>query len=211
MLKGVRNHLTGYVEDHNMNDFAFDKEFYTFHNYGFAENPTGGDVVVSRNRDSNAPLGEGVFNKVKRDKKKRKPAGDPTSTESYLGPWAPYERAEEIVEEESTTEERKVVQTETAATQKKPRVEKEQLDAEGCTSIFHGKELKDYLGRSYVDPPTELKNVPHDAFLPKKWVHTWSGHTKAVAAARLFPKYGHLLLSAGMDNKVKVSEWYCLV
>ncbi len=46
-------------------------------------------------------------------------------------------------------------------------------------------------------------------FLPKRWVHTWTGHTKAVSAARLFPKYGHLVLSAGMDNLVKVCSILC--
>lgn len=98
-------------------------------------------------------------------------------------------------------------------------------EAAGGTSIFHGKQLRDYQGRSYIDPPTDLKNVPHDAylhrichihlsglvmitfrFLPKKWLHTWSGHTKAVSTTRFFPKTGHLILSAGMDEKVKVGN-----
>jgi pre-mRNA-processing factor 17 len=48
-----------------------------------------------------------------------------------------------------------------------------------------------------TDPPSEC-------FLPKRCVHTWMGHTKAVSAIRLFPESGHLLLSASMDSRVKV-------
>ena len=39
---------------------------------------------------------------------------------------------------------------------------------------FHGKEEKDYLGRSWVIPPSDVKPVdnPH-CFLPKKCIHKW--------------------------------------
>ena len=39
---------------------------------------------------------------------------------------------------------------------------------------FHGKEEKDYLGRSWVIPPSDIKPVddPH-CFLPKKCIHKW--------------------------------------
>eukprot|EP01105_Mastigella_eilhardi_P008703 TRINITY_DN209_c0_g2_i1.p1 TRINITY_DN209_c0_g2~~TRINITY_DN209_c0_g2_i1.p1 ORF type:complete len:634 (-),score=210.78 TRINITY_DN209_c0_g2_i1:66-1886(-) len=72
------------------------------------------------------------------------------------------------------------------------------------SSVFHLKEARDYLGRSFVQPPSDLKPYPHKCFLPKRWIHTWSGHTKGVSCVRLFPTYGHLLLSAGLDNVVKI-------
>jgi pre-mRNA-processing factor 17 len=40
--------------------------------------------------------------------------------------------------------------------------------------------------------------------VPKRAVHTWGGHTKGVAAARLLPATGHLLLTAGLDGLAKV-------
>jgi len=83
--------------------------------------------------------------------------------------------------------------------------EKETIQAK---SIFHGTQIKDYQGRSFVDPPTDLKNVDHECWLPKKWIHTWTGHTKGVQAIRFFPTYGHLILSASFDTKVKLWDVY---
>ena len=51
-------------------------------------------------------------------------------------------------------------------------------------SMFHGKEEKDKLGRSWIEPPKEQRPEVEQAFLPKRWIHTWSGHTKGVNAIR---------------------------
>lgn len=53
-------------------------------------------------------------------------------------------------------------------------------------SHFHGKAEKDPVtGRSWLEPPKDLaKAATEYCYLPKKWVHTWSGHTKGVNAIR---------------------------
>lgn len=42
-------------------------------------------------------------------------------------------------------------------------------------------------GRSWLVPPRDKKKESDACFLPKRWIHTWSGHTKGVNAIRFFP------------------------
>jgi pre-mRNA-processing factor 17 len=76
------------------------------------------------------------------------------------------------------------------------------------TTQWHGKEAKDWQGKSWITAPKKSATSPDNCFLPKRWVHTWgadgSGHNKGVNCIRFFPKFGHLLLSAGLDSKIKV-------
>jgi WD40 repeat protein len=74
----------------------------------------------------------------------------------------------------------------------------------GERSVFHGKRLADYQGRTYIWPPTDVKPGEHKCYLPKKLMHTYVGHTKGVNRVRFFPTYGHILLSASMDTTIKI-------
>ena len=79
------------------------------------------------------------------------------------------------------------------------------------SSVFHGKSMHDYQGRTYMHPPlSEAPQLQHEAgaqecFIPKVCIHTWTGHTQGVSVLRLLPNTGHLLLSGSMDTKIKVS------
>lgn len=65
----------------------------------------------------------------------------------------------------------------------KEKAEKEAADPdkhkpEDSASFFHGKETVDATGKSWLQPPKGLKAENEFCYLPKRWIHTWSGHTK---------------------------------
>jgi hypothetical protein len=66
-----------------------------------------------------------------------------------------------------------------AEREEKAAAKKEGLEDAGkdATSFFHGKEAKDYQGRSWLEPAKDRKkDVPEAFFLPKKWVGAaWEG------------------------------------
>lgn len=76
---------------------------------------------------------------------------------------------------------------------------------------FLVKDAYDYQGRSFLHIPQDVgvnlksDEPPEKCFLPKKQIHTWTGHTKGVSAIRWFPRSAHLLLSCSMDCKIKVT------
>ena len=77
--------------------------------------------------------------------------------------------------------------------------------------MFTVKDAYDYQGRSFLHAPQDVgvnlrsEDPPEKCYLPKKHIHTWTGHNKGISAIRWFPQTAHLLLSCSMDNKIKVS------
>lgn len=84
------------------------------------------------------------------------------------------------------------------------------MDAINIEIFCSVKDAVDYQGRSYLHPPQDVgvnlkSDTPPDrCFLPKAHIHTWSGHSKGIAAIRWFPRTAHLFLSASMDCRIKV-------
>lgn len=131
------NHLTGYINYHTMNDFNFNKEYYNFNAYGFAQDPTdfsGNRLIgnLSKIEDPNIP--KSVFDNNKSTKECRKKLkmkrfkyGDPGSGE-FMGPWAIYE-GEEIFKNmsgELTEEQKDILKQIQEKKQKKLEEEKSQ-------------------------------------------------------------------------------------
>lgn len=167
------------------------------------------DAMVEQTQEDGSVVLVPAAKKAKKQKEQKE----------YIGPWAGWEgehigvvrpTEEEYEEQEEqggaplNKKQRKSVTKDTG-----PR---EVLFGEE-KSVFHGKELHDYLGRSYLHIPTDVDvnlqpSEPglQECFLPKKVIHTWSGHTKAVSKIQLFPTSGHLILSASMDTRIKVGS-----
>ncbi|KAH9836493.1 pre-mRNA splicing factor [Rhodofomes roseus] len=226
----TQNALAGHVEEQAMTEHAFRQQHLTHAILGYSANPS---------IDPNAPaiLGSleqaqvnnfatlGSLKAPKKDKKelkrKRKPKGDLEVIDgdgAYEGPWARWqgdepqglpfgdEAAEEGEVEEEEESEEEVVQLKKA----KPKRGAPGLES----SVFHGKSMYDYQGRTYMHPPiAEAPQLQSDAgaqetFIPKTCIHTWTGHTQGVSVVRLFPETGHLLLSGSMDTKIKLWDVY---
>ncbi|XP_014679169.1 PREDICTED: pre-mRNA-processing factor 17-like [Priapulus caudatus] len=213
-----KNILSGYVEPAHVNDFTFERERRTFTSYGYAIDPShdaslsstklvGNMVELEKNK------GATVFEcKMKRegDKRKKETARDPSDIDSYLGPWAKY--ADEKTTMKPTEEEQEELDEIVAKRQKKGKSGTEKSVEEKST--LHIKDALDYQGRSFLHAPQDVgvnlrsEDPPDKCYMPKKLVHTWSGHTRALSAIRWLPHTAHLLLSCGMDAKVKVWEVY---
>ncbi|CDU22147.1 probable CDC40-Pre-mRNA splicing factor important for catalytic step II [Sporisorium scitamineum] len=164
-------------------------------------------------------------------KKRNTTAGDPSVVEgegAYVGPWAKWAGddnvATQLLGEDASVgpsqAELTAAQAKSEAREKdKAQADKDRKKAQAEekvteTSIFHGKSMYDYQGRTYMHIPTDVDvNLSGEAgeqecFLPKSCIHTFRGHTKGISTLKLFPRSGHLLLSASLDTAVKLWDVY---
>lgn len=234
-----KNHTTGHVENYYLSAAKFDEQFYTFENFGHAQDPTinrGGNTInaegvrkVDFTKDAHGPNTKDAMEYKKNLRKKRKREGE-AGKEDFLGPWAFYEGEEDFriqkfaptkeqqKREENFENKRQLKLEEKQREESNINNENKDSDDEGedgkeeakdaavkSYTIFHGNVNADKEeGKSYLAPPSYLTPGEHSTFIPKKWVHTWAGHSKGVQAIKFFPKYGHFLLSASHDGRVKL-------
>ena len=201
---------------HPSSDFAFEEQYHTFNAFGFAADPSTLGAQQSAEAGPSLATRPGVVGDIDRWAEAR--GGSVFSSKNPLESRMEEQRKRLRLDESyapiphsepELTEEQKEAIAKRHAEAKKERQGKQEEEAAQAmeeTSVFHGKELKDYQGRSWLHPPAEYTRgeEEHECFIPKKWVHTWSGHTKGVAAIRWLPRTAHMLLSAGMDTKVKI-------
>jgi len=220
----LTHNFLGHVEEQIMSDHAFRAQHLSHAILGYSQNPSNdpsaqqfvGSLEAAKANGFNTVDVIRPSNASRRElKRKRKAKGDLEIVDgegAYVGPWGGWEGENEEpeglenyeeVEEEEESEAAKRADTRKASFTKRSVFGQE-------TSIFHGKSLADYQGRTYMYPP--LSVAPHlasetseqECFIPKTCVHTFTGHTAGVSVIRLLPKTGHLMLSGSMDKKIKV-------
>ncbi|RXK42436.1 pre-mRNA-processing factor 17 [Tremella mesenterica] len=222
------NSLAGHVEEQAMDHHSFMVQQRTYDVHGYALNPSAHSNDQASYVGSLNAAEQNQFDMIehirssrserREAKRKRANKGDAEVVDgegAYMGPWAQWEsekQVEPIVEEEAEEWREEKRKREEAA-----QVAKEKMAAaKEEKTIFHGKELHDYAGRTYMHIPTDLDvklnpsedTPPPNAYLPEKCIHTWTGHNKGISRVKLFPVSGHLLLSASMDTKIKLWDVY---
>ncbi|CAJ1370681.1 unnamed protein product [Effrenium voratum] len=213
--ESFNNHKMGRVEKAAMSKFAFDEQYLTFHNFGYAANPCrqipeGQEVLVSGEADHQP--GRGIWDKPRRGKRQRiegpdMEEGKANAESAKWGGFIDGDVVRKQLEVEVKAREEEVARK---AEEEKAVEGEERETKERVTSIFHGGKETDYAGRSWIDNKTHITKDVDDkqCFLPKKWVHTWTGHTMGVSKIKWFPKTAHLLLSAGMDGKIMIWDYH---
>jgi pre-mRNA-processing factor 17 len=223
-----KNVPTGYAEQSGISDATFRAQHRTFNSLGYAavgESFVGDFDAVMRNEGKDVVQLRPSKKETEAIRRKRQKKGDVAILDgegAYLGPWARYNEAAMATRDDEEGEEydEEEEEEEVVAPVSNPIIDKagrEYLDVNTGgvgkeTTEFHGSEMYDYQGRTYMHVPqdldVDLKKEPGSTtnFIPKKLVHTWKGHTKPITALRFFPTSGHLLLSSASDSKIKVSS-----
>ena len=225
----MRNHATGHVETAYVDRFMFDEQYATFQAHGYGAEPSGNgfvgnvealaengaDTVFSMNNAKRRKVREMVLSEV---------AAEDDGARPDFSAWAPARDAiKPLTTGDLTEEQKEYVRWHAARREANMRAKGKLRDADGNKitdamvaaqngeeetkgdrSFFHGKEEKNYIGESWIAPPKDRKRENDHTYIPKRCIHTWSGHTKGVQAIRFFPNYGHLILSAGLDSKIKI-------
>jgi pre-mRNA-processing factor 17 len=138
---------------------------------------------------------------------------DPSQA-GYLGPWAKYKDEIDVKQDSADINDEQAATMQRYEEARKAKLaeeeeSKKQKDGKrlikSATTVFHGADYPERTdGKNWADAPAYLRSKDHDCFIPKKFMHSWVGHSKGVQKIKFIPKTGHLLLSASHDGSVKI-------
>lgn len=230
-----KNHVSGTIEKHFVNDQIFNEQFYSSRNKGAYANPNKSDeyiieklgkrILISPHhqqllRDTEIQQADSTHKKLKES---RLEVNDPERPD-FLGPWAPYRHELPFLNG-------KIIDTSKFANPKNefflkdkpqakfpgemdpyypPRKPHDVVDTNLTgSSTFHLESRTNYQGESFILPPKDkpLKDLSKN-FIPTSPLHVYRGHTKEISVAKFFPKHGHFILSASFDTTVKLWDVY---
>jgi len=227
--RGARNHALGDVRATRVSELSFDAEFHTYNSRGYAAAPSGRGGVVGDIETAEKYKGEtmlGMSGKTRKRIRAEVLARAATDANPEDGPadtsaWAPARAAQKVLVHDDLSEKEKEyvkwhMQNREAKLRAKGKLdeptsrpgETPNAEEDSKTSTFHGKEERNYAGESWMAAPKSEKREGGACYAPSKCVHTFNGHTKGVSKIQFFPTTGHLLLSAGMDNVIKIWDVY---
>jgi pre-mRNA-processing factor 17 len=174
--------------------------------------PTGyaNEIVISDSTFRSAH--RGIISASQPKKRKREEKGDSGvvhGPNAYKGPWA---RFKEKTPEVSSGSEEEIEVTDSEGEEEAPPLNMATDYADEIledSTEFNGSNEKDYLGRTYMHIPPELRGDVDDIknYVPKKISHTFKDQQGApLTQIRFFPSSGHLLLTASASGKVKLFD-----
>ncbi|CAR24452.1 Cdc40p [Lachancea thermotolerans CBS 6340] len=131
------------------------------------------------------------------------------------GPWASWSSSEES-EEEPGPEVASEAEKESGILleDEEFQLSRDEKTLSSESTRFYGDSVTDYQGRSFLHPPIEVDidftkpELSFRCYLPKKMIHSYRGHHNGTTTIKMLPKSGHLFLSGGNDNKVKLWDVY---
>lgn len=226
-----KNVITGYAEETAISDATFDTQHRTFQSLGYAQDPSASGAIVGDLANAARFGGKDVVQMrpskevSEAIRRKRQKKGNPSIVDgegAYKGPWARYQGEEQAIEIEAALAGEQLASDEEyeeeaivpANIPPPTRAGTDYSDVNVETTEFHGSAQFDYQGRTYMHVPQDLDiDLAKDIssiknYVPKKIIHTWKAHSKAITALRLFPNSGHLLLSSSADSKIKIWDVY---
>lgn len=192
MFKGQRSNNTvglGSMESVSVNNGTFDEQYRNFQRHGYAMDVHSNQILGDINEYNHN------FKDQPPSKKKKTQKMTVVSLDSS-SPWEPVEveKIEFVVKREEVgdvSQSKKLVETAKSSS-------KDEAKVSAIPSI-----PVDY---TWFKAPAELKpsDGTHDCFVPKKCLKKYTGHTKGIQEIELFPKTGHLILSASLDGTCKI-------